>query len=347
VRRERPRRRGRGILRPRATTATSTAAGGRGGVKALGAALSPPASALALLGDDRVAALCGDELVILARKGRPRAPAPAARRSAGTAIASDPSRAWIAVGGERGVLFAFDGEAAKVGRERASVGCTRGRSSRCSSSPRSCASLSGGGRRPDLPHPRPRRPRSRGSQRQEQPTPPRSPAWSMGQVTRPTPAARDGVARVWTRGSGRPSNPQGRRRSTSSPRRWPSTAAARTSRSPVKTGRSASSSSTPPASPSSARLTLHGAVAWARRGARPPRPQGPRGGAQGARPSGATASAIRTSSARAPRATATTASSSSRPSCSARAASPARPRRQRVRGVAAPRVARDRGRARG
>ncbi|MBK8259740.1 MAG: HEAT repeat domain-containing protein [Nannocystis sp.] len=176
--------------------------GGRGGVKALGAALSPPASALALLGDDRIAALCGDELVILARKdGRERQRLPLGER--GTAIASDPSRAWIAVGGERGVLFAFDGEAAKVVEsERRRV--HEGPIQSLLFEPEELRVLSGGvDGRIFLTH-------VRGALDPEDRSGKNNHAAAVtslvhGPGDKTYSGGKDGVARVWTRGSGRPS----------------------------------------------------------------------------------------------------------------------------------------------
>ncbi|HRI11308.1 MAG TPA: HEAT repeat domain-containing protein, partial [Nannocystaceae bacterium] len=60
-----------------------------------------------------LAALSGDALVILARKdGKELQRLPLGET--GTAVAADPGRTWLAVGGERGTLFAFDGEGASV-----------------------------------------------------------------------------------------------------------------------------------------------------------------------------------------------------------------------------------------
>ncbi|MBK8261920.1 MAG: HEAT repeat domain-containing protein [Nannocystis sp.] len=164
--------------------------------------MSPPASALALLGDDRIAALCGDELVILARKdGRERQRLPLGER--GTAIASDPSRAWIAVGGERGVLFAFDGEAAKVVEsERRRV--HEGPIQSLLFEPEELRVLSGGvDGRIFLTH-------VRGALDPEDRSGKNNHAAAVtslvhGPGDKTYSGGKDGVARVWTRGSGRPS----------------------------------------------------------------------------------------------------------------------------------------------
>ncbi|MCA9661427.1 MAG: HEAT repeat domain-containing protein, partial [Myxococcales bacterium] len=76
---------------------------------ALGDAFNAPIAGLAELADDRLAVVSGDTLAIVKRKGgkvlqRLALPEPA------TAVASDPSGKWIAVGCARGTLAVFDGE---------------------------------------------------------------------------------------------------------------------------------------------------------------------------------------------------------------------------------------------
>ncbi|MEZ4451875.1 MAG: HEAT repeat domain-containing protein [Nannocystaceae bacterium] len=87
-------------------------AGGRGATKALGAALTPAPSGLALVSHDRLAVIAGAELVIVARKDGKELQRLALAEPA-TAIASDPSGEWIVVGGERGGLAVFEGEGRK------------------------------------------------------------------------------------------------------------------------------------------------------------------------------------------------------------------------------------------
>jgi len=75
----------------------------------LGKPLPGPAAALTTLRQGRLAVICGDALLIIASKDgavlqRLTLPEP------GTAIASDPSGAWLAVGCARGTLAIFDGE---------------------------------------------------------------------------------------------------------------------------------------------------------------------------------------------------------------------------------------------
>lgn len=77
--------------------------------KPLGAKLEPAPVALALAAKDRLAAVCGKELVIVARKdGKELQRLPLGEF--GTAIASDPAGVWLAVGGDRGALSVFDCE---------------------------------------------------------------------------------------------------------------------------------------------------------------------------------------------------------------------------------------------
>ncbi len=80
-----------------------------GDLAPLGKPLPGPAAALTTLRQDRLAVICGDALLIIATKDgavlqRLTLPEP------GTAIASDPSGAWLAVGCARGTLAIFDGE---------------------------------------------------------------------------------------------------------------------------------------------------------------------------------------------------------------------------------------------
>jgi ParB family chromosome partitioning protein len=77
--------------------------------KALGPKLDPAPVALALAAKDRLAVVCGKELVIVARKdGKELQRLPL--NEFGTAIASDPSGVWLVVGGDRGALSVFDCE---------------------------------------------------------------------------------------------------------------------------------------------------------------------------------------------------------------------------------------------
>ncbi len=84
---------------------------------ALTAELPAPAVALTVVSKGRLAALCGDALVIIAgaKAGARKAGKvlqSLALAEPGTAIACDPSGAWLAVGGARGLLSVFDGETA-------------------------------------------------------------------------------------------------------------------------------------------------------------------------------------------------------------------------------------------
>jgi ParB family chromosome partitioning protein len=77
--------------------------------KALGPKLDPAPVAIALAAKDRLAVVCGKELVIVARKdGKELQRLPL--NEFGTAIASDPSGVWLVVGGDRGALSVFDCE---------------------------------------------------------------------------------------------------------------------------------------------------------------------------------------------------------------------------------------------
>ncbi|HEY0132732.1 MAG TPA: WD40 repeat domain-containing protein, partial [Nannocystis sp.] len=78
-------------------------------VKAIGPKLEPAPTALALAVKDRLAVVCGKELVIVARKdGKEIQRLPL--NELGSAIASDPSGVWLVVGGDRGSLSVFDCE---------------------------------------------------------------------------------------------------------------------------------------------------------------------------------------------------------------------------------------------
>jgi len=83
-----------------------------GGFAPLGDALPAPAAALALVSDGRLAAICGDQLLLLKISGR--TPGAVVQQftlpEPGTAIACDPSGVWLAVGCARGSLAIFDGE---------------------------------------------------------------------------------------------------------------------------------------------------------------------------------------------------------------------------------------------
>ncbi|MBA3546581.1 MAG: HEAT repeat domain-containing protein, partial [Nannocystis sp.] len=77
--------------------------------KPLGAKLDPAPVAIALAAKDRLAVVCGKELVIVARKdGKELQRLPL--NEFGTAITSDPSGVWLVVGGDRGSLSVFDCE---------------------------------------------------------------------------------------------------------------------------------------------------------------------------------------------------------------------------------------------
>ena len=77
--------------------------------KPIGPKFDPAPTALALASKDRLAAVCGKELVIVARKdGKELQRLPL--NEIGSAIASDPAGVWLAVGGDRGALSVFDCE---------------------------------------------------------------------------------------------------------------------------------------------------------------------------------------------------------------------------------------------
>ena len=77
--------------------------------KPIGARFDPAPTALALASKDRLAAVCGKELVIVARKDGKELQR-LALNEIGSAIASDPAGVWLAVGGDRGSLSVFDCE---------------------------------------------------------------------------------------------------------------------------------------------------------------------------------------------------------------------------------------------
>ncbi len=78
-------------------------------VKALGAKLDPAPTGLALASKDRLAVVCGKELVVVQRKdGKELQRLPL--NEIGASIASDPSGVWLVVGGDRGSLSVFDCE---------------------------------------------------------------------------------------------------------------------------------------------------------------------------------------------------------------------------------------------
>jgi ParB family transcriptional regulator, chromosome partitioning protein len=76
---------------------------------ALSALASVDAAALALVADDRLAAVSGAELVILGHDGAERQRL--ALPEPGSALAADPTGRWLVVGTQRGTLVVFDGEA--------------------------------------------------------------------------------------------------------------------------------------------------------------------------------------------------------------------------------------------
>ena len=83
----------------------------------LAADLPSPAVALTVVSGGRLAAICGDALLIIAgakagarKAGKVLQSLPLAEP--GASIACDPSGAWLAVGGARGLLSIFDGETA-------------------------------------------------------------------------------------------------------------------------------------------------------------------------------------------------------------------------------------------
>ena len=78
-------------------------------VKAIGAKLEPAPTALALAVKDRLAVVCGKELVIVARKDGKEVQR-LTLNEIGSAITSDPSGVWLVVGGDRGSLSVFDCE---------------------------------------------------------------------------------------------------------------------------------------------------------------------------------------------------------------------------------------------
>ncbi len=80
-----------------------------GPLSALGEKFSPPPRALALLSRDRLAALCGSQVVVIGRSDG----AVSQRLSLGeegTVLVSDPSGAWLVVGTTVGTVIVFDGE---------------------------------------------------------------------------------------------------------------------------------------------------------------------------------------------------------------------------------------------
>jgi ParB family chromosome partitioning protein len=77
--------------------------------KPIGAKFDPAPTALALASKDRLAAVCGKELIIVARKDGKELQRLALNEN-GSAIASDPAGVWLAVGGDRGALSVFDCE---------------------------------------------------------------------------------------------------------------------------------------------------------------------------------------------------------------------------------------------
>lgn len=80
-----------------------------GALSPLGAALSPAPRALALLSRDRLAALSGAEIVVLSRKnGEILQRLPLGEE--GTALAADPSGAWLVAGTALGSIVVFDAE---------------------------------------------------------------------------------------------------------------------------------------------------------------------------------------------------------------------------------------------
>ncbi|MBL9104629.1 MAG: HEAT repeat domain-containing protein [Myxococcales bacterium] len=81
----------------------------KGAPKSLGPKLDPAPVALAFAGKDRLAAVCGKELVIVGRSNGKELQR-LTLGEFGVSVASDPSGVWLVVGGDRGTLSVFDCE---------------------------------------------------------------------------------------------------------------------------------------------------------------------------------------------------------------------------------------------
>ena len=81
----------------------------KGAPKPLGPKLEPAPTALAFASKDRLAAVCGKELVIVGR-GDGKEIQRLTLGEFGVSIASDPNGVWLVVGGDRGTLSVFDCE---------------------------------------------------------------------------------------------------------------------------------------------------------------------------------------------------------------------------------------------